>query len=714
MSTSPSWFDQDKFSRLVKKVGPKTTAAGQSSAKIPSKPLLREALLAPGTKEPEIETRGSLLPPQAQLPIDEKAPEPEAKKPEPTAPVSETPLPSEEAKAPVEIKAPAQVRRAPVTPPSESKRLTSRLPKVDRFTPPPKIKSDDEPGLEPTIAEEAPPIPPPIHFETGAPFEDEVEEVEEPQATEEIAEETVEDSPVAEEVAGEEEEVPALPKTPPPLRSPASAQRMMTSQPLSLGKRADAAPSPVQDEPKVEPIRAPEPAPSSAIKAPPLPGGVSSGKLPQRTTPLPALKSLFQYEIPGGQGVIPGKPAASEPPPLKAPLPTFSFPKPVAKTPTETLPPTPDEEEDIPVFSGSSEAAHLAGAAELEEEELTPESLAEQWGQADNLKEELERITQERDDALAAKETLEKQLAELRDKPAAATEKPVADTAEIEFLTRERDQIRGEYIKLREDFEKMKQDNLHAKAEPPPLPVAPDPELEKKIEKLQSDLSQKDQELRATKLQLRDVPKGPSPEVQKELEKLREDIASKDRELDLVKAQLKDIPEPGNPDAEKEVEKLRKDIEDKNRELESKGRDLDLVKAQLKDSSETEKEIEKLRKELEDKNRELESKGRELDLVKAQLNDIPEPGNPEAEKEVEKLKGDLAEKEREMVALKLAAGQTDVAMDKLKEEIIGVRNEVKKAQNEASVAQRGLALSQKALQETREALREASEHSGKK
>ena len=51
MSTSPSWFDQEKFSRLVKKVGPKAVP-GASSASAPA-----AVVRAPITKSPEKETK---------------------------------------------------------------------------------------------------------------------------------------------------------------------------------------------------------------------------------------------------------------------------------------------------------------------------------------------------------------------------------------------------------------------------------------------------------------------------------------------------------------------------------------------------------------------------------------------------------------------------------------------------------------------------------
>ena len=78
----------------------------------------------------------------------------------------------------------------------------------------------------------------------------------------------------------------------------------------------------------------------------------------------------------------------------------------------------------------------------------------------------------------------------------------------------------------------------------------------------------------------------------------------------------------------------------------------------------------------------------------------------EFEQQIEELRQKLAEREREVLVLKSSVTGGD---EKLKEEVLSLREQLTRAKDEGSVAQRGLALSQKALQETRDTLREATE-----
>lgn len=69
MSTSPSWFDQEKFSRLVKKVGPKTPPA--SAPAEPAPPPLQPVAPAAAAAKPPTQP---LPTPTAQPPISEPPP----------------------------------------------------------------------------------------------------------------------------------------------------------------------------------------------------------------------------------------------------------------------------------------------------------------------------------------------------------------------------------------------------------------------------------------------------------------------------------------------------------------------------------------------------------------------------------------------------------------------------------------------------------------
>jgi hypothetical protein len=83
----------------------------------------------------------------------------------------------------------------------------------------------------------------------------------------------------------------------------------------------------------------------------------------------------------------------------------------------------------------------------------------------------------------------------------------------------------------------------------------------------------------------------------------------------------------------------------------------------------------------------------------------------ELEQQLEGFRLKLEERNREIAALKAnppPAG-SDEAMEKLRMEVISLREQQTRSKEETSIAQRGLALSQKALHETRDTLREATE-----
>jgi chromosome segregation ATPase len=681
MSTSPSWFDQDKFSRLVKKVGPKTAAkppaASQSvpENKAPSQPLVKEA----------------------QIPAEEKA-------------------------------SPSARKAPPTQPPGEATRLSQRIPKIELNRPQPEEKEEKL-------------IPAPLQADAG------------PLPTQEI-----------------EEEAPPLPAASSLPRNP--SQRMMTSQSLSLGRNRPTPPLLPKTPPKEEPIRAPETSSSFQGKTPPLPEGTPTG-LPRRTAPLPALKSLFQYEIPGGQGTIPAKPAFKEEEPAapKSSAPSFSF-KIGPKSTPEIPPPAPDEEEHIPSFAGLSDAEDLAEAAEPE---LSAENLAADWGKSDQLKEELERVIKERDEARAKVEALSQRLPDPRKSSGPAS---AADSEELLIVIKERDQVRGDYIKLREDFENLKQEQIKAKN----LINAEQPKSDEELEELRQQLAEREHEVKAAKTasidlgtmiqklkdeitNLRGQVKQARDEASTAREsetKLRDELAAREQEIQTVKTsatdtgeslqkltdelsglreQLKQAKDEASVAKEAQI-KLRNELADKEREVQTHktastdaGDALQKLKDELSGVREQLKQAKdeasaardgqsKLRDELAEMEREIQTakttatgSGESLQKLQdevSRLQDEIKQAKDEAaaaQGNLSSLRDELAEKSREIESVKIASYDKDAVVDKLKEELAGVRNEVKKAQNEASVAQRGLALSQKALQDTREALREASEGS---
>ncbi|MCE0523967.1 MAG: hypothetical protein LV480_13745 [Methylacidiphilales bacterium] len=83
----------------------------------------------------------------------------------------------------------------------------------------------------------------------------------------------------------------------------------------------------------------------------------------------------------------------------------------------------------------------------------------------------------------------------------------------------------------------------------------------------------------------------------------------------------------------------------------------------------------------------------------------------ELEQQLDGFRQKLEERNRELAALKASPGGVgaDNGDEKLKQEVVSLREQLARAKDEASVAQRGLALSQRALHETRDTLREATE-----
>jgi hypothetical protein len=111
MSTSPSWFDQEKFSRLVKKVGPKTApepVAAQPSVETEGHPesLASTARISLVSKPPSLLSEHRALPtlPRRTAPLPGlKAlfqPPPKTEQPAPQAPSEESASPAAEVKPP--------------------------------------------------------------------------------------------------------------------------------------------------------------------------------------------------------------------------------------------------------------------------------------------------------------------------------------------------------------------------------------------------------------------------------------------------------------------------------------------------------------------------------------------------------------------------------------------------------------------------------------
>jgi hypothetical protein len=148
MSTSPSWFDQEKFSRLVKKVGPKTLSEPPAATPAPSSSQPLPA--APSASQP--------IPP---------APSPSGSQPLPPALAGGHPLPEPVRNGPATLEPTAPPENLAATarislvskPPSllSEHRALPALPR--RTTPLPGLKSLFQPAADDKPAAEAPSAP---------------------------------------------------------------------------------------------------------------------------------------------------------------------------------------------------------------------------------------------------------------------------------------------------------------------------------------------------------------------------------------------------------------------------------------------------------------------------------------------------------------------------------------------------------------------------
>lgn len=322
--------------------------------------------------------------------------------------------------------------------------------------------------------------------------------------------------------------------------------------------------APILDN-KAEPIRAPvEP---TTPKVVPLPTGPRSVPtlLPRRTAPLPALKSLFQYEVPASKPLAP--PLETVPAP-SAPAPSFEAPK------------TNAFNDDTPLISKSFKPEDFGMPAEIiKEESVSPQAspvsddLSAAWEKIAELNEDVLRANRERDEALDEVSELRTQLSEssqaspgyaplpshgdelldmtrerdealeeasnLREELRQARESAStagdlsAQAEEITLLTEERDQSRSEYATLREDYENLKQEQIKLKGESGEGRAA----LEQELGKLRQDSEKHLQE---------------GEKLRQEIEKHKQDADKHRQEADKHK---------------QEGESLRKQVEDKDREI---------------------------------------------------------------------------------------------------------------------------------------------------
>jgi regulator of replication initiation timing len=151
-------------------------------------------------------------------------------------------------------------------------------------------------------------------------------------------------------------------------------------------------------------------------------------------------------------------------------------------------------------------------------------------------------------------------------------------------------------------------------------------------------------------------------------------------------------------------------------------KDGDLLREQLRQAHEALKargtkapgqtqELSLLTEERDQARREYAAIRQEFETLKQEQPPKEESGRArkELEQQLEGFRQKLEERNRETAALKTNSGGVGDGDEKLKAEVVSLREQLAHAKEEASIAQRGLALSQKALHETRDTLREATE-----
>ena len=204
----------------------------------------------------------------------------------------------------------------------------------------------------------------------------------------------------------------------------------------------------------------------------PLPELRSVSPLSRRTTPLPDLKPIFEYEKTSA------RPAAqSQPLPGRAHL-----------TP---MPPAivPDEPEDDATEPDASEPS--GGKADLTQfpgpGAVTPDRFPSPWQSFSPLEEmsgksettatpgevsdDVEQLKKERDEALAEAELLRTQLQQA-DEILQATGSTGVNEDELNRTIGERDNARRDYANLREDFENLKKEQAKSRSQALPAPPA--------------------------------------------------------------------------------------------------------------------------------------------------------------------------------------------------------------------------------------------------
>ncbi len=417
MSTSPSWFDQDKFSRLVKKVGTKTVPVSPSRPATPTQPL-------PETPQPA-----------ASQPIPEvkPAPAPEAR--------SSQPLPE-----------------PPPSQPLPEPAASQRLPEV--------AKQEPEPQESEFIEEKAPslPVPAPAQSQSLPP----------PPGTALSASQRLMTSQSISfpKLRAEPTPEPA-PRLDEPIRAPAQpaypaveskALPAETNAPPSILRRTSSLPAlkdvfryeiPAVEEKHASPEALPdgwEPLPPSVrndehqenfgyVGHAPEPESSTSSALAQTTEDLAAAWEKIA-QLNEEVAVI-------------------------ARERDHALNEGVNLREELTLVTRERDQAYgeIGQLQEqLDQANEKVNGLNQDSAQVEELHQQVEQITRERDEALADGNALRDELRQAYES-AKNQDALAGQMEELTHAKEERDRIRRDYMELREQFETLKQDKLHAKGE---------------------------------------------------------------------------------------------------------------------------------------------------------------------------------------------------------------------------------------------------------
>jgi hypothetical protein len=301
------------------------------------------------------------------------------------------------------------------------------------------------------------------------------------------------------------------------------APSVKASQPMGKPATAPLPPMPAPEpaaaetEPEViEPEADENPLPDfPASIAPPEPRSVSP--LSRRTTPLPNLKSLFEYDKTAAPGPMtpPGREIPAGPKQIDS---KTEMPEPEA------------DDRDMPWTAPGLPA----------EEPARPSDPESRPGEIDFLRgqlAQLDEITQERDDARREAELLRARLQQGDESKAGASA-----SDEVTRAIEDRDSARRDYANLREQFETMKAEQFRLRNDG----SKKDPDAQREIESLRAQIAARDEELNAMKLD----PLGVDPEVdslreeadvlQKQLNQAREEASIAQRGLALSQKALQE------------------------------------------------------------------------------------------------------------------------------------------------------------------------------